>query len=298
MSEMSAWARSIGHKIRQCRIALNLTQEDLADGIFSKSYISQLERGTVTPSLRALRLLAGRLGVSCTWLLESGSSPPSLLIAAATTNFYVGETDEARRLLREAQAHRDAFSQRDHIEALLLEARLLASRREWTDVIDVCTNLDDRLKAVDTVPQRYAVSQKYLWGNAWYNLGNLRQAIQVWEAGLSALNQWGGPPTHEGLLLLAQVSDLYEQLGDHESAQSMRARALAAATQILSIDDLSRWVLARTYDDPVDALTPSLTMDRAQDLVDAEAWARASVLLSTAKTMRTKLARRVDRPEG
>src|SRR5690625_2157286 len=65
MTPIPATAREIGQKVRACRLARNMTQQELAGGVFSKSYVSQVERGAVEPSLRALKFLAARLGVSC-----------------------------------------------------------------------------------------------------------------------------------------------------------------------------------------------------------------------------------------
>ena len=61
--------RVVGAKIRATRRALKLTQSQLARPDFSVSYISAIERGQIQPSLRALAILAARLGLSTTQLL-------------------------------------------------------------------------------------------------------------------------------------------------------------------------------------------------------------------------------------
>jgi transcriptional regulator with XRE-family HTH domain len=61
--------RTLGDRLRMARYAANLTQEELASGNFSKSYISAVERGKMTPSIPALRFLAARLDVSLAYLL-------------------------------------------------------------------------------------------------------------------------------------------------------------------------------------------------------------------------------------
>lgn len=60
--------QSVGDKIRATRRAMKLTQRELAGTDFSVSYISAIERGHIQPSLRALAILAGRLGISTTQL--------------------------------------------------------------------------------------------------------------------------------------------------------------------------------------------------------------------------------------
>ena len=61
--------RVVGAKIRAARRAMKLTQSQLARPDFSVSYISAIERGQIQPSLRALAILAARLGLSTTQLL-------------------------------------------------------------------------------------------------------------------------------------------------------------------------------------------------------------------------------------
>lgn len=54
---------SVGTRLRQARIARGLTQEQLARGLATKGFISQVERDHATPSLAKLRLIADRLGL-------------------------------------------------------------------------------------------------------------------------------------------------------------------------------------------------------------------------------------------
>jgi transcriptional regulator with XRE-family HTH domain len=54
----------LGQRLRQARLARNLTQSEVAASQFSVSYISAVERGQIRPSLGALEKLAQRLQVS------------------------------------------------------------------------------------------------------------------------------------------------------------------------------------------------------------------------------------------
>jgi transcriptional regulator with XRE-family HTH domain len=73
--------QSVGAKIRAARLARRYTQSQLARPDFSVSYISAIERGQIRPSLRALEILAQRLGLSATQLLpdhsNNGDGPPT-----------------------------------------------------------------------------------------------------------------------------------------------------------------------------------------------------------------------------
>ena len=69
-----------GERLRQRRIELGLSQRELAcDGV-SYAYISRLEADTRRPSVRALRKLAPKLGVSVHWL-ETGEDDPAERLA-------------------------------------------------------------------------------------------------------------------------------------------------------------------------------------------------------------------------
>jgi transcriptional regulator with XRE-family HTH domain/KaiC/GvpD/RAD55 family RecA-like ATPase len=61
----------IGSRIKQARIALGLSQKDLADKIgMTSSFVSQLENNQISPSLNSFVQIAGVLGVSPASLLQ------------------------------------------------------------------------------------------------------------------------------------------------------------------------------------------------------------------------------------
>lgn len=61
----------IGDRIRRRRQALGLSQAELAEGLFDRSYISRVENNIVVPPLDTLRLIAKRLQVSIDVLLAN-----------------------------------------------------------------------------------------------------------------------------------------------------------------------------------------------------------------------------------
>src|SRR5437868_9888011 len=69
-----AVAARVGMNIREVRTRLSMTQAQLAAPEFSISYISAIERGKIRPSLKALSILARRLDVPLTFLLEGSPS--------------------------------------------------------------------------------------------------------------------------------------------------------------------------------------------------------------------------------
>jgi ribosome-binding protein aMBF1 (putative translation factor) len=63
----------VGDRIRERRLALGLSQRDIAEPGVTYAYISRIEAGTRQPSEKALRALAKKLGTTA-HELESGRS--------------------------------------------------------------------------------------------------------------------------------------------------------------------------------------------------------------------------------
>jgi tetratricopeptide (TPR) repeat protein len=59
----TALAQSIGERIRAARLRSHLTQQQLAEGRYTKAYVSALEKGLAKPSMAALTFFSERLGL-------------------------------------------------------------------------------------------------------------------------------------------------------------------------------------------------------------------------------------------
>ena len=63
---------TIGQRLKRLRLEQGLSQRELASPGVSYAYISRIEAGTRQPSVKALRRLGAKLGVSAEYL-ETGS---------------------------------------------------------------------------------------------------------------------------------------------------------------------------------------------------------------------------------
>jgi tetratricopeptide (TPR) repeat protein len=103
---------TIGQRLRRLRLEKGLSQRDVAGPGVSYAYISRIEGGQRQPSLRAIRMLARKLGISPQYL-ETGSSTTSeedreIRLSEAELRLRLGdspaEAEEALRdLLHEAK---------------------------------------------------------------------------------------------------------------------------------------------------------------------------------------------------
>ena len=65
----SAAAMEVGRRVRERRLAIGLTQAQLAEPL-SKAFVSAVEKGHSLPSLGALWLFSGRLGTGVGALVD------------------------------------------------------------------------------------------------------------------------------------------------------------------------------------------------------------------------------------
>lgn len=78
---------SLGQRIRQRRLALNITQQDLADALnITPQHISVIEQDKATPSVTLLPKLAEQLGVSTDYLLSGKEGIITDIIPAIKAN--------------------------------------------------------------------------------------------------------------------------------------------------------------------------------------------------------------------
>src|SRR5919198_22790 len=110
-ADMSA-GESIGQRLRRLRLEKGLSQRELAGPGVSYAYVSRIEGGQRRPSLRAIRRLARKLGVTAQYL-ETGSMTTSeeereIRLSESELRLRLGESideveDVLRDVLREAE---------------------------------------------------------------------------------------------------------------------------------------------------------------------------------------------------
>jgi tetratricopeptide (TPR) repeat protein len=113
--QQSRDAAALGERVRRLRVAAGLSQTELADGRFSKEYVSQIERGKTKPTTETLEWLAERLGADPTFLTSGVSA----------VDRYRWEAVLARgEALVEQHRHDEATRE---FETALVEARILGA---------------------------------------------------------------------------------------------------------------------------------------------------------------------------
>src|SRR5687767_1241104 len=132
----------LGDRVRALRISAGLTQGQLAEGRFSKEYISQIERGKTRPTEATIAWLAEKLGVD-----------PSFLTSGVST--------EART----------------KVEALVARAEALSGAHDYPDAVGAFRDASSALKDTYTP----TLELRILAGEAWamQQNGEIQPAIQL-----------------------------------------------------------------------------------------------------------------------
>jgi transcriptional regulator with XRE-family HTH domain len=121
----TALAQSIGERIRTARHRAGLTQQQLAEGRYTKAYVSALEKGLAKPSMAALTFFADRLGL-----------PPS--------HFLVDRTDVWTRI--EADLH---LASGDWVKAVDAYEGLLGGTTDRRRRAEILRGLSEALVRLD-----------------------------------------------------------------------------------------------------------------------------------------------------
>jgi tetratricopeptide (TPR) repeat protein len=154
-----AVATRVGMNIREIRSKLVMTQAQLAAPDFSISYISAIERGKIRPSLKALSLLARRLDVPITLLLEGS---PSIAAEIRAAGFSLIDADPDR-----------------DIDVDLLQAKVLVQQGAWRQAERLLAPIQPKRLTTDLVYRFYLLQGEIHFGANEYQeaVVDLRAAV-------------------------------------------------------------------------------------------------------------------------
>ncbi|HYU77029.1 MAG TPA: helix-turn-helix domain-containing protein [Ktedonobacteraceae bacterium] len=188
-----AVAARVGTNIREVRTKLGMTQAQLAAPEFSISYISAIERGKIRPSLKALSILARRLDVPLTFLLEGspagaaearavGYSPADsgpdqridVDLLQAEVLVQQGEHKQAEQLLTPIQPERVTTDQVYRLYLLRGEVHLAAG--EYQEAVVDLRNAVSQGEALND--SEFIERARNLLGKAYFSLYNYTLAME------------------------------------------------------------------------------------------------------------------------
>jgi len=237
-----AVAARVGTNIREVRTKLGLTQAQLAAPEFSISYISAIERGKIRPSLKALSILAKRLDVPLTFLLEGS---PAGAAEARAVGYSPADSGPDQRIdvdLLQASVliHQHAFKEAEELLAPIQPERITTDQAYRLFLLRGQIHLGANEFQEAVVDLRAAVSQgeglndieyieraRNLLGRAYFSLYNYTLALENHQRSNAAIeNEYITDPVF-ALDVYGNLANDYSRLGDFEKAVMYYHRALA-----------------------------------------------------------------------
>ena len=222
-----AAGETIGQRLKRLRLDRGLSQRELAAPGVSYAYISRIEAGTRQPSVKALRRLATKLGVTADYLETGSQLAPDeqreLRLADLELALRLGDPadveDQLAALLDEAIGAGDRAAA---LRARVALATIAIDRSEWTRA---ATLLEAALEGELFAPvERYEI-YAYL-GRSYALSGRPQEAVELYERCIEGLGEAGGDPALEAryaTLLSYALSDM----GELARAEEVVAHALA-----------------------------------------------------------------------
>src|SRR5258708_4073070 len=236
-----AVAARVGSNIKEVRTKLGKTQSQLAAPEFSISYISAIEGGKIRPSLKALSVLARRLDVPLTFLLEGspsdaaearavGYSPADsgpdqridVDLLQASVLVQQGTYKQAEQLLIPIQPERISTDQVYRL--CLLRGEIHYAAGEYQEaVVDLRSALTQAEGLNDS---EYSERARNVLGEAYYSLNNYTLAIEHHLKCHAAIES--GLITDPFFILdvYSNLANDYFKLGDLEKALQYYHRSL------------------------------------------------------------------------
>jgi transcriptional regulator with XRE-family HTH domain len=222
----------LGQRLRTCRRASGLTQDDVAGSDISPTYVSRIEAGQRRPDLRVARLIAERLGTSIEFL-ASGVEP--------------ADADEARLALRYAElALRsgeagDAVAQLTALRDSGAELGPLRDDATWLlgQALEMSGRLDEAAVLLETLVRSEgsprALQAAIALCRCYREAGDLARSIDVGERARARAEELGLAGTDDEIRLAVTLVAAYYERGDVVYAAQLCQQALDRAEGVASV---------------------------------------------------------------
>ena len=221
----------MGQRLREARLARGLTQQQLAMGLATKGFISQVERDRATPSLAKLRLLAERLSVPLA-TLTGDQTPLDVTYLKKSAMLALNAREPARALSLVEEAGPLATTANERAELLRLKGRAL----------DDSGRLEEALRTHQEAAAAAPPDDPELNASIYAEIGNVlnqqEQFNAAMEASLRAVNWLDRQRTGDPALRARVLTNLGRSsygLGQVQRSHAFFQEALAAATDAESL---------------------------------------------------------------
>lgn len=221
-----AAGETIGQRLKRLRLEQGLSQRELAAPGVSYAYISRIEAGTRQPSVKALRRLAAKLGVTADFL-ETGSQlgpeeERELRLADLELAMRLGDPANVEEQLEALLA--DALNAGDSDSALRARVALATVAMERLDWKTSAELLEAALDGEVFAPAERFEIYAYL-GRSYAHCGRAQEAVELYERCIAEIGDSGDAALEARYA--AQLSYALIDMGDLGRAEDVVGHALS-----------------------------------------------------------------------
>lgn len=271
MSELPTGPETVGERLRRLRLERGLSQRDLSSPGVSYAYISRIEAGARRPSVKALRMLAQKLGVTAEYL-ETGSE----IGAAEARELRLADLELRQRLEGDAPAA--------DLEEILAEATTdadsAAAARALIALGLIASEEGDHPRAIERFEQALASEHVNAAGrpdvylelaHMYAAAGSPSRAVELLERGLEELKSFAPEDSATRIRFSTYLSYALTDLGELTRARAVVSEALFESDEVT--DPYTRvrlyWSLGRIAGEQANARTALESFRRAIALLEA-----------------------------
>ncbi len=233
---------TIGRRLRRLRLEQGVSQRDLSAPGITYAYISRIEAGARQPSVKALRMLAKKLGVTPEYL-ETGSDLGSgdlreLRVAEQELRLRLdgaASTPEVVEILAEAEASADVTAATR--ARIVLGCAAAASGDHPEAIEQLARVVDSELVTPATRPDVYSTL-----GHSYAAAGSPRAAVALFERALEQLAHLEPENVSARIRYSTYLSYALTDLGELQRAKAVVAEVFAG-----SHDASDRYTRVRLY---------------------------------------------------
>src|SRR5436309_3448779 len=174
----------VGARLKRLRVERGLSQRDLSSPGVSYAYISRIEAGARTPSVKALRKLSQKLGVSVEYL-ETGTDirevdDRELRLADAELELRLSnDVSEAERKLESIRAEAEAAG--DRVSALRARIALGLASAQRGNHLEAAERLESVVSDEAAPPAHLRADVYTTLGQSYAALGAPDRAVRIFE---------------------------------------------------------------------------------------------------------------------
>lgn len=255
----------LGERVRQRRIALGLTQTEIAGVRFSKEYISQIELGKTRPTPDTVEYLASRLSIDPGYLSHGVSTEDrarvEAMLARAEAHAQAREYESALEVFADVKTAVAASGSADlSARRLLGEGWALIEQGQIREGLEVLTKARELVDA-EQLDDVIRAESLFKLGVARWKIGSTHVAISLLTEAHKLLERLPLAADSMRAQVLGHRSVCYQRVGDLEAAREDAERAVELSEQLgdprvigysymqasLVAEREGRFVLARTY---------------------------------------------------